>query len=402
MKKSILIFGALCASVVAFGQLKVQSNGGVVINPTSTPPLTVSPYQFRVNTTFRTGISVNTQPVGNAQGAITGVSSSVSGSPILYIAELGGGEVYTAGVSGNSILTGGSANAISFGVIGKGGGSAQGRNIGVFGYLRKGAYSGITNGAGVFGAVDFNACAINFSQPYAGYFAGDVIITNQLNSVGVAFVSDAQHLQDVTDLNQKDVINMFRLTPVRYSLKQRYTEYTDSTGKPVQMKVFDEESQLFQNRHYGLIAQEVQELYPDLVYENGDGYLSIDYIGIIPLLIASVKELRAEVDELTGKGAPQNAPRNHHSENIEAELFQNVPNPFNESTEIAFYLPQSVTTAMLCVYDMNGRQLSQNIITQRGNASFVVNGSQYGAGMYLYSLIADNKIVDTKRMILTK
>jgi len=60
------------------------------------------------------------------------------------------------------------------------------------------------------------------------------------------------------------------------------------------------------------------------------------------------------------------------------------------------------SNAMLCVYDMNGRQLSQNIMTQRGSSVFVVNGNQYGAGMYLYSLIADNQIVDTKKMILTK
>ncbi len=57
---------------------------------------------------------------------------------------------------------------------------------------------------------------------------------------------------------------------------------------------------------------------------------------------------------------------------------------------------------MLCVYDMNGKQLSQDIITERGNSIFVVSASEYGAGMYLYSLIADNQLIDTKRMILTK
>ncbi|MDR1654211.1 MAG: hypothetical protein LBS01_11320 [Prevotellaceae bacterium] len=43
----------------------------------------------------------------------------------------------------------------------------------------------------------------------------------------------------------------------------------------------------------------------------------------------------------------------------QAELYQNAPNPFSENTEIGFYLPQTVSKAILCIYDMNGRQLWQ-------------------------------------------
>ena len=48
----------------------------------------------------------------------------------------------------------------------------------------------------------------------------------------------------------------------------------------------------------GLIAQEVQKQFPELVYEGENGYLSVNYIGLIPHLIESHKELKAENEEL--------------------------------------------------------------------------------------------------------
>jgi hypothetical protein len=71
------------------------------------------------------------------------------------------------------------------------------------------------------------------------------------------------------------------MKPVEYNLKQQYTE-SEGDSATVQQALYDENSQLFQKKHYGLIAQDLQELYPDLVYENDNGYLSINYTGIIP------------------------------------------------------------------------------------------------------------------------
>lgn len=48
---------------------------------------------------------------------------------------------------------------------------------------------------------------------------------------------------------------------------------------------------------YGLIAQEVQKEFPEMVYEE-DGYLSIDYIQMIPVLVEAIKELKIELNTL--------------------------------------------------------------------------------------------------------
>ena len=41
-------------------------------------------------------------------------------------------------------------------------------------------------------------------------------------------------------------------------------------------------------------------------------------------------------------------------------------------------------------------------LTGSGAGVQTIHGYELHAGMYLYSLIADNQLIDTKRMILTK
>jgi len=51
---------------------------------------------------------------------------------------------------------------------------------------------------------------------------------------------------------------------------------------------------------------------------------------------------------------------------------------------------------------MTGLQLKEYQISNKGDGSIQINGSELKPGMYLYSLIIDKKEIDTKRMILTK
>ena len=47
-------------------------------------------------------------------------------------------------------------------------------------------------------------------------------------------------------------------------------------------------------------------------------------------------------------------------------------------------------------------QLKRIELTQRGQGSETILGSQFQAGIYLYALIVDGKEVDVKQMILTE
>ena len=141
--------------------------------------------------------------------------------------------------------------------------------------------------------------------------------------------------------------------------------------------------------------------------------MSINYSGLIPVLVEALKEqqalietLQEEVSGLKNTGQTlksqdfSNADSPIFDTNGKAELFQNVPNPFEAKTEISFYLPQQVQTAEIIVYDMRGVQLQVIPITGRGESSVNINGYSLKPGIYLYALVADGTWIDTKRMLL--
>ena len=84
------------------------------------------------------------------------------------------------------------------------------------------------------------------------------------------------------------------------------------------------------------------------------------------------------------------------------KLHQNIPNPFNQETLIMVDLPQKVQTAQILIYDLQGTELGVHPIKDRGKTSVKIKASNYPSGMYIYALIADGRVIDAKRMILTQ
>ena len=83
-------------------------------------------------------------------------------------------------------------------------------------------------------------------------------------------------------------------------------------------------------------------------------------------------------------------------------LAQNAPNPFNTSTLISYYILDNTQKAMINIYNLNGLQIKSIAISQTGKGDITIQSSELQPGMYFYTLVADGKEVDTKRMILTQ
>ena len=179
----------------------------------------------------------------------------------------------------------------------------------------------------------------------------------------------------------------------------------------------------------GFIAQDVEVTAQSIGYDfsgvdvDEAGVYGLRYAEFVVPLVKAVQELseqndrlQAQVTELAelvytlqGKdAAAENRNANKLSTGVQdvagsgASLQQNSPNPFSQDTQIKFYLPQNIRTASLNIYDLQGKQLKQLVLNQRGESSQLISGSEFAVGIYLYALIADGREVDVKRMILTE
>lgn len=54
----------------------------------------------------------------------------------------------------------------------------------------------------------------------------------------------------------------------------------------------------YTRKRIGFLAQELQAYYPELVREDGDGMLSINYTGLIPVIVEAIKEQDKIINEL--------------------------------------------------------------------------------------------------------
>ena len=255
-----------------------------------------------------------------------------------------------------------------------------------------------STGVGVYGASSTSVPTSWTNGNYAGYFSGDVKVTGTLTAT-TSTTSDLRLKENVTNLNNNLAIGILsQLRPVSFTFKRDSTIfYTSKDSSRI---------------HYGLIAQEVRTILPDLVSEDGAGYLSVNYTELIPFLLQAInaqqtqiEALSEEINMLSNNSAVQKVSAKGRSNNLDIEqalLYQNNPNPFTIDTEIEYFLPQNTQVANLYVYNMNGLQIAEYPISSFGSGSVVINAGNLDAGMYLYSLIADGQIVDTKRMILTK
>ena len=209
--------------------------------------------------------------------------------------------------------------------------------------------------------------------------------------------SDERYKENIEPVGEV-LPSLRNLQPVTYNLKSRKSDgtmrHSANNG----------------SERYGFIAQNVKDVFPELVHADNNGYLSVDYIGLIPILVHSINELRAELAELKGEkqeDAPFMAGQQAAQSELEAslgaaKLYQNAPNPWSSETVIRYSLPQNVAKADIYIYDMQGAQLKCIPAQGRGESQVTLTARDLKAGMYLYALVADGALIDSKQMILTK
>lgn len=267
---------------------------------------------------------------------------------------------------------------------------------------------------------------------YTAYFNGDIY------STGSYLGSDEKLKKNIKDFgNAMDIIN---------SLKPKNYEYKND-GSYAKMN-------LPKGTHYGLIAQDIEKILPNLVkteaFETKDagskkiisadgkvtklvkeenesiGFKAVNYTELIPVMIKAMQEqskiiegqqtammaqnekietLTLLVNRLTGSHAistiGENATNTTGIIPGNAALEQNAPNPFSSNTTIRYKVP-ATGNATIMIANTAGNVVKTFSLTAKDNGSVTLHANELSAGTYYYSLIIDGKKADSKKMILVK
>lgn len=232
--------------------------------------------------------------------------------------------------------------------------------------------------------------------------------SSNIKAASFITTSDLRLKNNVQPLDDS-FMGLYELNSVSYGLNDTDTKISSQATDDSENAKTDDSLKMDSRIRFGFIAQEVQEIYPNLVVEGENGMLGIDYTGFIPILVDAIKNLTEQVtlqqetiNMLTGSNMLSMMPAGVGiNDGNRTSLQQNQPNPFNTSTEIECTLADDVKSAFVCIYDMQGKQIKRIDLADRGKVSCIINASELQSGMYIYALITDGIEIDSKRMILT-
>jgi len=272
------------------------------------------------------------------------------------------------------------------------------------------AYS--TNGtegiAGYFNSNNTNTNSYGIEavgDDYAGYFIGNVSRTGSDN-----FTSDRKLKDNIVPL-ENSLAKIMELKPSSYTFKTN--EFPDMN--------------LPKGNQLGLIAQDLEKVFPELVvemkrsvYKDGSGkkheipdYKTVQYISLIPVLISAMQEQRKLIakqdeniqelkeivrEELYSKKQLLNTEVNISKDGY--RLQQNIPNPFTKETEVKYTMPLD-QEGTLILSDLSGKQLKKYQL-QKNTSSVIITSERLQPGIYIYSLISDNVVCDSKRLVISE
>lgn len=292
-------------------------------------------------------------------------------------------------------------------------------NYGIYGYVPTTTGNIYNYGAAIYGTNSSTRKVLN--GLYAGFFdglvgvCGSIFATGTIQGNHVVTALPNPITQEVSLLSRGSNNITSQLSgiqagsfyvnpPSLYSASRAFdendsTELSSETNRDIAVADVS-------RKHYGLSADQLEEVFPDLVYENEDGTKSINYVEMVPILVQAINELSAKVTALEGgSSSARKVVTNVDGigEGVQVlSLGQNRPNPFGTTTDIEVSVPENVQSAFVYVYDLQGKEVQQVDITGRGKQNVQLNAAELVDGMYLYSLIADGQVVETRRMIVKK
>jgi hypothetical protein len=121
-------------------------------------------------------------------------------------------------------------------------------------------------------------------------------ISGNLKVNSTTFTSDQRFKENIQPINNQ-LSNLLKLKTYQYTFKQSERFIGDSLSVNAN-KEYHPDYNFDSNLHYGLMAQDIEMIYPNLVAKDENGYLSLNYTELIPILISSIQEQNERILKL--------------------------------------------------------------------------------------------------------
>ena len=132
-----------------------------------------------------------------------------------------------------------------------------------------------------------------------GSTGGEVMRVHSNGNVGIGTTDPSYKLHVIGDIAHTGGC----FTPSDLRLKENITPLTGAIDKVSALRgiYFNLKGESPCNRQVGVIAQEVEAVLPEVVSEDAQGYKSVDYSKLTPLLIEAVKAQQAQIKALQAR-----------------------------------------------------------------------------------------------------
>lgn len=135
--------------------------------------------------------------------------------------------------------------------------------------------------------------------------AGDIKTWGTLHCYALDVYSDATKKENIRSLDKGNLQKLSNLNAVSFTYKapeekeMEIPQFSD-TGQVVFRKT-PPLPDVYSRPQIGFLAQELQQVFPELVSEDKEGTLGINYIGLIPVLVEALKEQEEAIEKLRGE-----------------------------------------------------------------------------------------------------
>ena len=260
--------------------LEVQVNGDAPLFPRQR--INTVAYAFKANTVPDGAITtakigdgaVTTNKIGD--GAIT-AAKIATGS--IDNSKLVSDPLSMAKVSGGLITASG---AVVVNPVQYNGGGLYALNVDCTGYSsgRAARFAGFVD---IYGGLAVAGPPAGYqTYGYAADFRGNVTVSGTFSNP-----SDARYKTNIATFSDNALDKVLALRGVTYDYKRDdFKAMNFPKGKQV-----------------GFIAQELETVLPELVHTDRDGYKSVDYIHVVPVLVEAVKAQQKQIDALKRQNA---------------------------------------------------------------------------------------------------